>query len=98
MPPLSEATRPLMWNISHVWVMYGLFVVALAIFAWGIYQRIEFWRQGKADNERLSDWGKRLKDSPAGSLSAEAGPQFELSRDLALPWFFIPSSFCSSQP
>ena len=61
MPPLSEATRPLMWNISHVWAMYGLFVVALAICAWGVYKRIEFWRKGKSDQERLSDWGKRLK-------------------------------------
>jgi len=61
MPPLSDATRPLMWNISHVWVMYGLLVIALAICAYGIYRRIEFWRQGKDDSERLSDWGKRLK-------------------------------------
>jgi Fe-S oxidoreductase/nitrate reductase gamma subunit len=58
--PLSEATRPLMWNISHVWVMYGLFVIALAVCAWGIYRRIEFWRRGKSDSERLSDWGNRL--------------------------------------
>jgi Fe-S oxidoreductase/nitrate reductase gamma subunit len=61
MPPISEATRPLMWNISHVWAMYGLFVVALAIFGFGVYRRIEFWRKGKADNERLADWGKRFK-------------------------------------
>ncbi len=61
MPPLSEAPRPLMWNISHVWVMYALFVIAVAVFAWGLYRRIEFWRQGKDDRERLSDWGKRLK-------------------------------------
>jgi Fe-S oxidoreductase/nitrate reductase gamma subunit len=61
MPPLSEATRPLMWNISHVWAMYGLFVVALAICAWGVYKRVEFWRKGKSDQERMSDWGKRLK-------------------------------------
>jgi len=60
MPPLSEATRPLMWNISHVWVMYGLFVIALAIFGWGMYQRIQFWRRGKAEKEKFSDWGKRL--------------------------------------
>jgi Fe-S oxidoreductase/nitrate reductase gamma subunit len=60
MPPLADATRPLMWNISHVWVMYGLFVVALAICAWGIRKRIQFWRRGKSDAERLSDWGKRL--------------------------------------
>ena len=50
-----------MWNISHVWVMYGLFVIAMAIFARGIYSRVEFWRRGKADNERLADWGTRLK-------------------------------------
>jgi len=61
MPPLSDATRPLMWNISNVWVMYLLFVIAVAVFAWGAYCRIQFWRQGKSDAERLSDWGKRLK-------------------------------------
>jgi Fe-S oxidoreductase/nitrate reductase gamma subunit len=60
MPDIGNATRPLMWNISHVWVMYGLFIIALAICAWGMYQRIRFWRQGKSDSERLSDWGKRL--------------------------------------
>jgi Fe-S oxidoreductase/nitrate reductase gamma subunit len=61
MPPISEATRPLMWNISHVWVMYSLFIAALAVFGWGVYKRIEFWRKGKDDKERLADWGKRLK-------------------------------------
>jgi Fe-S oxidoreductase/nitrate reductase gamma subunit len=61
MPPLNDATRPLMWNISHVWVMYGLFAIAMAICAWGVYRRIEFWRQGKDDKERLSDWGMRLR-------------------------------------
>ncbi|MEJ2111510.1 MAG: heterodisulfide reductase-related iron-sulfur binding cluster, partial [Acidobacteriota bacterium] len=60
MPPLSEATRPLMWNISAVWLMYALFAAALAVFAFGIYQRIEFWRRGKEDKERFADWGKRL--------------------------------------
>jgi Fe-S oxidoreductase/nitrate reductase gamma subunit len=60
MPPLSEATRPLMWNITHVWVMYALFIIAVAVFAWGAYKRIQFWREGKDDKERLSDWGKRL--------------------------------------
>ncbi len=60
MPPLSEATRPLVWNISHVWVMYLLFVVAVAIFAWGMYQRVRFWRQGKDDRERFADWAKRF--------------------------------------
>jgi Fe-S oxidoreductase/nitrate reductase gamma subunit len=61
MPPISEATRPLMWNISHVWIMYLLLVVAAAVFGWGIYRRIQFWRRGKNDKERLGDWGKRFK-------------------------------------
>ncbi|HSW38434.1 MAG TPA: respiratory nitrate reductase subunit gamma, partial [Acidobacteriota bacterium] len=61
MPPLSEATRTLLWNISHIWIMYALFGIALVIFAWGLYKRIDFWRKGKSDGERLSDWGRRLK-------------------------------------
>ncbi|HYK89896.1 MAG TPA: heterodisulfide reductase-related iron-sulfur binding cluster [Acidobacteriota bacterium] len=60
MPPLSEATRPLMWNISQTWVMYLLFSVALAVFTWGMHRRIQFWRQGKAEAERFGDWLKRL--------------------------------------
>ena len=51
MPPLSEASRPLMWNIDHVWVMYALFAAALVVFAFGAYRRIEFWRRGKPDRE-----------------------------------------------
>jgi len=61
MPPLSEATRPLMWNISAVWLMYVLFAAAIACFAFGIYKRVEFWRRGKEDKERFADWGTRLK-------------------------------------
>ncbi len=61
MSPLSDATRPLMWNISHAWLMYALFVAAMAVFGWGIYQRIQFWRQGKENVERLADWMKRLR-------------------------------------
>jgi Fe-S oxidoreductase/nitrate reductase gamma subunit len=60
MPPLSEATRPLMWNVSHTWLMYVLFFAAAALFAWGMIQRIQFWREGREDNERFSDWGKRF--------------------------------------
>ena len=59
--PVSEATRELMWNVSHVWVMYVLLVVALCVCAWGVYLRVRFWRRGRSDAERLSDWGVRLK-------------------------------------
>ncbi len=61
MPPLAEATRPLMWNVSHGWIMYVLFAAALAVFAWGVYRRVKFWLEGKSDTERLSDWGRRSR-------------------------------------
>jgi Fe-S oxidoreductase len=60
MPDLSQATRPIMWNVQPAWLMYVLFVTALGIFAWGVSRRISFWRKGKPDSERLADWGKRL--------------------------------------
>jgi Fe-S oxidoreductase/nitrate reductase gamma subunit len=60
MPPISEATRELMWNIPFVWPMYALLLIALCVCAWGAYRRVRFWRQGKSDAERLSDWGMRF--------------------------------------
>ena len=56
----ASATRPIMWNISPPWLMYAMAAIALGIFAYGLWQRISFWRQGKASNERLSDFGKRF--------------------------------------
>ncbi len=61
MPSISQATRPLMWNVTNVWLMYLLFLVALVAFGFGIYRRVQFWRRGKSDQERWSDWGKRFK-------------------------------------
>ena len=60
MPPISEATRELMWNIPIVWPMYVMLLIALCACAWGVYKRVQFWRQCKGDAERLSDWGVRL--------------------------------------
>ena len=60
MQPLSQATRPLMWNVSHGWVMYVLFIAALVVFAWGVYRRISVWCRGKEDKRRFTDWAKRL--------------------------------------
>jgi Fe-S oxidoreductase/nitrate reductase gamma subunit len=59
--PISEATRELMWNVSHEWAMYVLFIISLCVCAFGIYRRVQFWRRGKSDTERLSDWGVRFK-------------------------------------
>lgn len=59
MPPLAQATREIMWNVSGVWLFYALFVAALGVFAWDARRRIDFWRRGKRDDERLSDLPKR---------------------------------------
>jgi Fe-S oxidoreductase/nitrate reductase gamma subunit len=60
MPNLSEATRPIMWNISAAWLMYLLFVIAMAVFAYGLYQRVMVWKGGAPSTERLGDFGKRF--------------------------------------
>ena len=60
MPSLSEAYRPIMWNINAAWLMYLLFVIAMAVFSYGLYQRVSVWRAGKEDKERLSDFGSRF--------------------------------------
>lgn len=60
MENLDQATRQIMWNIEPAWLMYVLFAVALGFFGYGVYKRVQFWRGGKADGERVSDWGKRF--------------------------------------
>ena len=57
---LTDAHREIMWNISTVWLMYTMFIVAMGIFGYGMWKRISFWRQGKSDGERWGDFGKRL--------------------------------------
>jgi Fe-S oxidoreductase/nitrate reductase gamma subunit len=59
MTNLSEATRPLMWNIGAHWLMYALFLVALGVFGYGLWRRVQEWRRGKSSEERLGDWGVR---------------------------------------
>jgi Fe-S oxidoreductase len=41
-----DATRPVLWNISHVWVMYLMFGISLAIAGYGVYRRVALWRRG----------------------------------------------------
>jgi len=45
-----QATREVLWNISHVWVMYALLVPTVAVAAYGFYRRVQIWRRGKPDN------------------------------------------------
>ena len=42
----SQATREIYWNVSHIWLMYVLLLVTLAIAGYGIYRRVSLWRHG----------------------------------------------------
>ena len=57
-----EATREIYWNIGHgvVIPMYVLAFAAFGVMAWGFWQRLPIWRQGKALN-RLDRYDERVK-------------------------------------
>ncbi|MGH9845072.1 MAG: heterodisulfide reductase-related iron-sulfur binding cluster, partial [Blastocatellia bacterium] len=62
--PQIEATREILWNISHVWLMYVLLVAALAVAGYGLSRRIASWRRGlPADrfDRPLERWAMLLK-------------------------------------
>src|ERR1700676_2896446 len=44
-----EATREIYWNVGHgvVIPMYLLAIAAFGVMAWGFWQRLLIWRQGK---------------------------------------------------
>ena len=58
----ADATRPLLWNIDHGWLMYVLFAVALAIAAHGFWRRARAWRRGRpaARFDRADERMRRL--------------------------------------
>ncbi len=45
-----QATRQVLWNIDHVWVMYALLVPTMGVAGYGIYRRVERWRRGLGEN------------------------------------------------
>jgi Fe-S oxidoreductase len=55
-----EATRPVLWNITDVWVMYVMFVVSIVVAGYGVYRRVAVWRRGLPAN-RLDRPAERLK-------------------------------------
>lgn len=55
MPPLSQATREILWNVSSLRAVYLLFVVALLVCTWGLYAKLRSWARGKSDKERLRE-------------------------------------------
>ncbi len=56
----QTATRPVLWNISHDWVMYLLFAASLAIAGYGFYRRLSVWRRG-TPVDRFDRPAERLK-------------------------------------
>ena len=56
-----EATRPVLWNITHVWVMYAMFAVSVVVAVYGVYRRVELWRRGLPAN-RFDRPLERLKN------------------------------------
>ena len=61
MESLNQASREVMWNISHPWIMYVLFLTALAFFGYGMYQRIAVWRKGQPEGNRFNELARRVK-------------------------------------
>jgi Fe-S oxidoreductase/nitrate reductase gamma subunit len=57
-----EATRQIYWNIGHgvVIPMYILAFAAFGVLAWGFWQRLPIWRQGKA-LDRFDHFDERVK-------------------------------------
>ncbi len=56
-----EITREIFWNVGHWvrWPVYGLGLIVVIIFVYGLIKRIRLWRMGKPEN-RYDQIGKRI--------------------------------------
>ncbi len=43
----AQATRPIYWNIAHVWMMYALLAPAIGVGGYGVVRRLRRWRSGR---------------------------------------------------
>jgi Fe-S oxidoreductase/nitrate reductase gamma subunit len=43
----AQATRPIYWNISHIWAMYALLVPVIGAGFYGVYRHVQRWRRGR---------------------------------------------------
>jgi Fe-S oxidoreductase/nitrate reductase gamma subunit len=57
---VSQATREVYWNITHIWVMYLLLLPTVAIGFWGFYRRYRLWRVGQP-TVRFDRLGERCR-------------------------------------
>ncbi len=46
----ADATREVLWNIQHAWVMYALLVPTVVVAGYGIWLRVRSWRRGQSEN------------------------------------------------
>ena len=55
--------REMYWQIGspYQYLIYPFMLAALGIFAYGVWQKFRFWREGRPDPKRFGDWAKRLK-------------------------------------
>ena len=76
-----NATREIMWNVSHPLnsiVMYGLFALSLVLLGWAVFRRIKLWLAGAEDSSRFNAWPERFNH-----LMHEMLGQRSVNRDLA---------------
>ena len=57
----AQATREIYWNISHIWPMYVLLLITLAVAGYGIYRRVSLWRCG-LPIQRLDRPAERIRN------------------------------------
>lgn len=57
----SQATREIYWNVSHIWLMYVLLLVTMAVAGYGIYRRVSLWRRG-LPIQRLDRPAERIRN------------------------------------
>src|SRR5665648_1234989 len=58
---MNAATREVYWNIEGEHWLYLLFIIALVIFSYGVYNRVILWKLGQPEN-RWKDVGSGIKD------------------------------------
>ncbi|OGP56868.1 MAG: hypothetical protein A2V67_18435 [Deltaproteobacteria bacterium RBG_13_61_14] len=61
--PVDVPHREMYWQIAapYKYLIYPLMAGALLIFAYGAFQKLRFWREGRPDPVRFGSWKERLR-------------------------------------
>lgn len=54
----QTATREVLWNIDHAWVMYALLAPTVIVAGYGFYRRIKLWRRGGGECRFDRPWAR----------------------------------------